>query len=156
VQVRLLKSRIVWITPKFIKFWFPVILYSGIIFLVSSIPDVQTPLGGNYFDKVLHLVMYAPLGFFLTRAFLSVSLLASKGVVYSRMGISIAVAFCAFLYGISDEYHQSFVPGRSSTLWDVLADMLGGWLGAYIYFLCRTYKKWLRQGISAFLDVVRR
>lgn len=126
--------------PKFIKFWFPVILYSGIIFLVSSIPDVQTPLGDDYSDKILHLLIYSPFGFLLTRAFLSGvgtgpgSPSPKAGWVFSERGVSIAVAFCALLYGISDEYHQSFVPGRNVSPWDVLADTLGGWTGAYIYF----------------------
>ena len=37
------------------------------------------------------------------------------------------------LYGISDEIHQYFVPYRSADLMDVLADMIGGIMGVYIY-----------------------
>ena len=37
------------------------------------------------------------------------------------------------LYGISDEIHQYFVPYRDADLMDVLADMLGGIMGVYIY-----------------------
>ena len=37
------------------------------------------------------------------------------------------------LYGISDEIHQYFVPYRDADLMDVLADMLGGLMGVYIY-----------------------
>jgi len=37
------------------------------------------------------------------------------------------------LYGISDEIHQYFVPYRDADLIDVLADMLGGIMGVYIY-----------------------
>ena len=35
-------------------------------------------------------------------------------------------------FGISDEIHQSFVPGRSPDLWDLVADSLGALLGAYL------------------------
>ena len=37
------------------------------------------------------------------------------------------------LYGMSDEIHQYFVPYRDADLMDVLADMLGGLMGVYIY-----------------------
>jgi len=37
------------------------------------------------------------------------------------------------LYGIGDEIHQYFVPYRSADLMDVLADILGSFIGVYIY-----------------------
>lgn len=37
----------------------------------------------------------------------------------------LAAALISFLYAISDEFHQSFVPGRESDPLDVLADALG-------------------------------
>ncbi len=36
------------------------------------------------------------------------------------------------LYGLSDEYHQSFVPGRTATLWDWLVDLLGALVAWFI------------------------
>ena len=38
----------------------------------------------------------------------------------------------AMTYGLSDEFHQLFVPGRSAELYDALADTIGGFLGASI------------------------
>jgi VanZ family protein len=37
-------------------------------------------------------------------------------------------------YGITDEYHQLFVPGRNASGWDILADGLGGFLAALMLF----------------------
>ncbi len=42
-----------------------------------------------------------------------------------------------FLYGVSDELHQWFVPGRHADGIDVLADGLGGLLGAYLFLKLR-------------------
>jgi VanZ family protein len=41
------------------------------------------------------------------------------------------------LYGLSDEWHQSFVPARYAEAGDVLADLLGGLLGSGFYLLVR-------------------
>lgn len=38
------------------------------------------------------------------------------------------------VYGASDEYHQSFVAGRDASLWDLLADGVGGFLAAVMLF----------------------
>ena len=41
----------------------------------------------------------------------------------------------ALMYGISDEFHQSFIQGRDSSWLDVMADGAGGYLGARITML---------------------
>jgi VanZ family protein len=40
----------------------------------------------------------------------------------------ISIGLC-FLYGISDEWHQSFVPGRMPDLLDIVNDVIGACLG---------------------------
>ena len=41
----------------------------------------------------------------------------------------------AALYAVSDEYHQSFVPGRNMAVTDVLIDILGALLGIFIVLM---------------------
>ena len=109
---------------KFLKFWFPVFLYSGIIFYASSLPDVKPPLKIKNIDKAIHVLEYLPFGFLLARAF-----------IQQRPAVKIwqVVTICSLLYGISDEYHQSFVPGREAGVSDVIADTIGGFLGVWIF-----------------------
>ena len=109
---------------KFLKFWFPVLLYSGIIFYASSLPDLKPTLEIPNVDKVLHVLEYLPFGFLLARAFQQ---------QWPAIGLCQVVTFLALLYGISDEYHQSFVPGRDAGFDDVIADTAGGFLGVWIY-----------------------
>lgn len=114
---------------RFIRFWFPAILYSGIIFCISSIPNVATPLPEIQLDKFLHIFIYLPFGF-----------LVARGIGGTRPSVSsrnlwILVFLIAFLYGVSDECHQSFVPGRNFEIFDLLADAIGGAIGGYIYLL---------------------
>jgi VanZ family protein len=114
---------------KFLKFWFPGILYSGIIFYTSSIPSVATPLQKIHFDKILHFLEYIPFGFLMARGIYSVKPATSVKILVMGVGL------VTFLFGISDEYHQSFVVGRSSSIIDLIVDSAGGLIGGYIYCL---------------------
>jgi VanZ family protein len=93
----------------------------ALIFAASSVPGGQLP--GTLWDKLVHLIVYAVLGVFfllpLVRGRLS-------GVTVTAAAW--AVVF-AVIYGISDEWHQSFTPGRSPDVMDVVADTLGAAAG---------------------------
>jgi len=111
---------------KLIKFWFPVIIYSGIIFYGSSLPNLRPPIDGNNVDKICHIGEYIPFGFLIAR-----------GLFHTKTGFSAGrliglATFWAFVYGLSDEFHQSFVQGRTSSLEDVLADVIGACLGSWL------------------------
>ena len=112
---------------KFIRFWFPAILYSGIIFCVSSIPNVTTPLPEVQLDKFLHVLIYLPFGFLVARG------IGRSKTSFSSKSLWVIVVLAAFFYGLSDEYHQLFVPGRNFGIFDLIADTIGGAIGGYIY-----------------------
>ena len=76
---------------------------------------------------MLHFVAYAFLGILFLRAFKTSRI---KNNVKLMLILSILLSF---LYGISDEIHQYFVPYRNADLMDVLADMFGAIMGVYIY-----------------------
>jgi len=114
---------------KFVRFWFPVILYSGIIFCVSSIPNVTIPLLEAQLDKFLHILEYSLFGFLIARG------ISGTRPFISGKNLWILVILTTFLYGISDEYHQSFVAGRHFGIFDLIADTIGGVIGVYIYQL---------------------
>ena len=106
--------------------WVPVIAYAGFIYYLSDQPQLPMPPGG---DKTAHVGAYTILGFLLAHA-----LAPGRPAAYR----TVAAAVGASLYGISDEWHQSFVPGRDASLADILADMVGAILGAVGYSLwCR-------------------
>ena len=76
---------------------------------------------------------YTILGFLAARAIFSLKLRSSDGFVFA-----LSVMFC-ILYGLSDEIHQSFTPGRSPNLGDVMADGVGALMGAMMYWGLMTY-----------------
>jgi VanZ family protein len=89
----------------------------GAIFYLSAQPDVSLPTGVD--DKAAHYIAYMALGLLVVRA-LTHGLPAriTRGVAVAAMAITIG-------YGASDEWHQRFVPGRSSEVADLVADSLG-------------------------------
>lgn len=107
--------------------WIPVALIAIGIFVASSIPGSSLPglllFAGQ--DKAEHFTVYASFGFFVARA-----LAARPGLRRARLGWFVATAAVGLLYGLSDEFHQSFVPGRAVEGLDLLADSTGSALGA--------------------------
>ena len=103
-------------TPFFL--WGPVALQMVLIFGASSISDLRA-LPGGISDKSGHGIGYAILGAVLVRALAGGRL---NGVTWRRAGLAVLLAT---LYGVSDEFHQAFVPGRSPDRLDVLADCVG-------------------------------
>ncbi len=98
-----------------------------LIYWQSSGPlPPQTPaLSG--LDKLAHAVVYALLAFLAARAFATLPFPAQAPALVG------AAALFAALYGLSDEIHPSFVPGRSADVWDGVADLSGAVAGALIY-----------------------
>jgi VanZ family protein len=89
-----------------------------LIFIASSIPELGA-LPGGMSDKSGHGIGYGILGAVLVRALAGGRL---NGITWRRAALAILLAT---LYGVTDEFHQSFVPGRSPDRFDVLADCLG-------------------------------
>jgi VanZ family protein len=112
---------------KFFIYWFPIILYCLLIFIQSSYPSIKSGPELPHIDKVLHFVAYAFLGALFLRAF------KTSRIKNNVKLILILSIFLSSLYGVSDEIHQYFVPYRSADLMDILADMLGGLTGGYLY-----------------------
>ena len=104
-----------------VVWWFVTIGYMGIIFYLSSLQDIDTSQFPVNFDKVVHTGIYIPLSFML---YLSLRKSGIKRYVF------ITAFIIAVIYGISDEIHQSFVPGRDAAIGDVLADTFGAFLGS--------------------------
>jgi VanZ family protein len=108
---------------RVLSLWGPVVLVLALIFWFSAMPDPGTPPGGMS-DKSAHFIAYAALGGSLIRALASGR---ASGVTRRRLLVAMLLAT---LYGVSDELHQHFVPGRTPDWLDVLADAAGAVAGA--------------------------
>lgn len=103
--------------------WGPVGAQMAVIFAASSVPELGALPGGTP-DWAGHGAGYAVLGALLLRAL-------SGGRLAGVTPVAVLTAiFGASLYGVTDEWHQSFVPGRSPALGDLTADAAGAALAA--------------------------
>ena len=106
----------------FLIFYLPLILYLALVFYMSSGPVTSLVLR-SIKDYILHGTEYCGLYLLVFRA-IHEGLESKPG----RGGYWLA-AVLTVLYGISDEFHQSFVPTRDASFWDVMADAAGAMLG---------------------------
>ena len=83
----------------------------------------------QYPDKVAHMILYALFGFLLY-----FTLENSPYPSFRDHAMLFAIAI-GILYGMSDEFHQSFVPGRSANIPDLAADGLGVTLAQTFIFI---------------------
>ncbi len=133
---------------KTVWFWLPPIGYMAAIFVVSSLPNPQ--IGGETPDYILHGLEYFLLALLLIRLFLvRQSLLdkKSKGNFTNWQQACLLGVIIAIGYGVTDEIHQYFVPGRHCSLSDVFSDTVGAILAYGVasldYFFLKRYNSWL-------------
>jgi VanZ family protein len=102
---------------RVLSLWGPVIGWMGLIFFASSRSD--TGAIGRIPDWLTHGATYFVLGLLLLRALGGgLDRRLSPGAGLLALGLGAA-------YGASDEWHQSFVPGRDASVWDVAKDVAG-------------------------------
>ncbi|MCK4607471.1 MAG: VanZ family protein [candidate division Zixibacteria bacterium] len=107
----------------FLVYHLPVVLFAAAILTVSSLTGLQTPdVKVVALDKLAHLLEYAIFSFLTYRSFCrwELRLVSKHAFGFSALFLSLFAAF--------DEIFQRFIPGRSSEVWDVLADLLGALL----------------------------
>ena len=117
-----------------LSLWIPVVAYAALIFYLSSLASLPGP-DILFADKVEHAIEYGILGFLLMRA------IFRAGFCLDRRSAFALVVIISFLYGVGDEIHQIFVPGRTASFFDALFDLIGASLGSYSYPKGRIFKK---------------
>jgi len=105
-------------------FWayLPSVLWAAVIFFFSNqetLPGFEVSVLDFLFKKSAHMFVYAVLYFLIFRAYQK-----SSPEMFKKNKYLIPILIC-FLYSMTDEIHQSFIPGRYSTIRDMGYDMLG-------------------------------
>jgi len=136
------------------KYWLPVILWMGVIFVMSTdagsaahtsliieplVLWIKPNASHEEFElvhfiirKLGHLSEYAILGLLVLRALKHARPSAPGKWSWQAAGVTLLVAA---VYAATDEWHQSFVPGRTAALGDVLIDSSGAAVGLMVMLL---------------------
>jgi len=85
--------------------------------------------------KNAHGFMYMILAFLVSSAFFAFNKRGKDAIVY--------ILFICLFYAVTDEFHQSFVPGRGSLVSDVLVDFAGALIGLTFFYII--YYKLIRR-----------
>ena len=101
--------------------WAPAVAWAAVLLTSSSIPNPDVPqLWAG--DKVVHAVLYGVLAWLVVRALEPAS----------RTPRALAAVLAGLLvFGWADEWHQQFIPGRSQSAADWLADGTGAALAIF-------------------------
>ena len=106
--------------PSLLVRWLPPLLWMVLIFVMSAqpdLPELEEPWLDVLLKKTAHFLEYTFLAFLWWRVF-------SGGGLHAGWPLIVA-GLVSILYAASDEYHQTFVPGRHGWLWDVGVDSAG-------------------------------
>lgn len=108
--------------------WLPPLLWAGVILFGTSLPQSVVPLQTSSIDKVLHFTIYTVFAFLLTRQ------ISEDTSRWRAAALAIVVAMA---FGAVDEWHQRFIPGRSTEFADWLADSFGAVIGTFMFLAFR-------------------
>jgi VanZ family protein len=115
--------------------WAPVVLWMAVVFFFSSLSHLG--VAGRVPDWISHPIEYGVGAATLCRA-----LDGDR-----RRALTVSTALTATLlttaYGVTDEYHQSFVPGRTSDPMDVAKDLAGSAAASFLY------RRWSMEATAA-------
>ncbi len=114
------------------KWWFPAAIYAVFIFFLSnrSYPDAHITVN----VKVFHILEYITLGMYVSWAWHDVA--DRKGVLLFLIRVLPACA----IFAMSDEFHQTFIAGRTGRVTDVLIDLVGAAAGSGLMLIYRQFR----------------
>lgn len=112
----------------------PLIVYSIAIITLSNFPQPEfIDLGFKFWDKLLHLKAFFIYGIFTLTAVIAIK----QGI--DDKNLMLVTLLIGILFGLSDEIHQYFVPGRDADIWDLAADSAGVALSLTARNIVRAY-----------------
>ena len=109
---------------KCIGAWALVAIWMAVIWGLSSVPGSALPSSRDMMSVVAHIVEYGVLGYLLARAFFVQGMRQKERWTLAVIG--------AVIFGIIDEIHQAFVPGREASVADIAVDAASAIGGALL------------------------
>lgn len=120
---------------RIIIYHFPPFIWALLIMIASSIPADQLPNVQIFgWDKIAHVCVFFIFGILILR-----SLYHRNKPIISKKQIAILTLVFVVSFGIFDEIFQSIIPGRTSDIYDLIADAVGGILAVSFFNFINFY-----------------
>jgi len=112
----------VYAVPDLIRVWGPAAAWATVLYVISTLSGLGGVTSFPFADKLAHFVLYAVLGATLAWGWARSPRVVSHGLVL----------IAGALYGVTDEWHQMHVPGRTPEVADWVADIAGLLIGYWM------------------------
>jgi len=120
---------------KVLLVYTPLVLYWIVLLAATSFPTIDVPTT-DVSDKTYHFTAYFGLG-----VLLNLTLVFQNKYLTLKRKNAFYTVLIGSIYGIFDEVHQYFIPGRSMEFLDFVADFFGLVLAVlFVLFLLRLFR----------------
>ncbi len=130
-----------WTVRRLLRF-IPAVVWMAVIFALSSRTGDEIGAFLPFFQRMFPFMTDFNWGHFVSYFILAMTLDYGIGAKADRLPVKAAIVLIAGLYGISDEYHQSFVGGRTPDWIDVRNDMIGAAIWTAAIAIPALRKRW--------------
>ena len=127
LTLELIKTKMKFTFTKFLIYWVPMLVWMAGNFFTSSLTPMETGVLTSRLPSLINEVSIHT-GEFAVLSVLTFRVLRAYGSMQTSM-LWIVTLMVSIIYGVTDELHQSFVPGRVPSWIDLGYDMLGALVG---------------------------
>ncbi|MDP2209292.1 MAG: VanZ family protein [Bacteroidota bacterium] len=122
---------------RFFRYHLPPFIWAFLIMIASSIPADKLPNVQIFgWDKIAHVCVFFIFGILILR-----SLYHRNKTINSKKQIAMLTVVFVVSFGIFDELFQSIIPGRTSDIYDLVADAVGGILAVSFFNFINRYAR---------------
>lgn len=121
------------------------LVWAAVIFMLSAQPASRLQGTRDFFDFMPRADLLVHVFLFFVLALLVHAVLRAYIPRRKNLLLADTVIFC-LLYGMSDEFHQLFVPGRTLSGLDLFADVLGATMAVTLWLGIQRLRQRMRRG----------
>ncbi len=131
---------------KIILIYLPLCIYWTTLFVLTSLPAVEVP-SIDISDKIEHFFAFFGLTILTTFTFAF-----QNKIIFAKQHHLIVTFLLLSFYGVLDEVHQLFIPGRSCEFLDWFADFTGVLAGILIFLMLKRINSYFLASSTTYLD----
>lgn len=126
--------------------WLPAIIWMAVIFIMSSRTGDEMDTLLPFFQRWFPAMSNFNWGHFIAYFVLAAAFDFGIGPKSAKIPMKVLIVLLCGLYGLTDEYHQSFVGGRTEDWHDIRNDMIGAAVWVVLASIPQIRRRWRKLG----------